>query len=343
MIDLAAISSALAKAYPPAAADKLFHGFGENFQKTDDGESSHEDHMHDAIADLQARARTLALVAAALDDPSQVHNHALHAVLEPVTRDVRWGLLETCGLMLTAGPFVNRTNLKSALDKLFLGRRVLKIVGSGGALGRSWSRQLITYRTVIQRRAGYCEVDLRKAPEEARSNPSWLAERLRQHLFPQSAPDTFFKGLAENRLIEAFVTGWVPPPTPVIVVIDHLGDDGLGQPVRDFVTAFALAAAGNSLPGLRLVLIDGPPGIDLSEHDMHMVEDIVGSVSAGHFEAFFLEAAKALYPGVPVAELQPIVAAAMEPLAPFVGASGGMSKAVALAVRDSLEAMVMET
>jgi hypothetical protein len=333
--ELGVLARVLAAAYGAGAADVLFARIGEDFQAITDGSEAHDSRMHDAVGDLQSRGRLLHLIVEVSKDPAQHGNAALNAALRAISQQTRWDLLDTTGLVLRLGPFVNRTNLKSALDKLFLARRVLRIAGSAGARGRSWSCQLIERQAAL-RGTRYVETDFRKETAEARTNPRWFAEKLSKDLFPAPAARPSFEGVAENRLIESLVA-WVPSPSSVVVVVDHLGDDNLAQPVRDCVAALALAVASKKLQGVRLVLIDGPPGLDLSDYDMHTIDDVVGSVSPAHLEAFFGDAATALFPGLSEAELKPIIAAAIGPIIPMVPI--GVNKNFALAVRDALEAM----
>jgi len=330
---LVAVARAIAAAYGPGEAEILFASIGEEFQASTDSSQLHLAQMGDAVADLTTRGRLFDLIVAAREGRFG-GNVALQTALRPIAPLARWRLLDTVGLVLRLGPFVNRGNLRSAVDRLFLGRRVLLIAGT--ACGRSWSCQLIERQATLSG-ARYFLTDLRTSPSEARSDPTWLATKLHGELFVTPVQPPSLQGVAENRLVEPLLKAWVPPDDLILVAIDHLGDTTIAQSVRDYVISLALAVADDKLPKVRLILIDGPPGLDLSNYELQTVEDIVGSVTTAHLDDFFDQAAKTLYPNLRPADLKAIVDAAATPVKPW--AAAGMSKNLARAVRDSLEAM----
>src|SRR5262249_33491403 len=169
---LPALANALAKAYPTGPrASELFAKISENFDAITDPDQTHQDQISDAVADLQSRGVLLLLIDAALGDPQQARNAALRQVLLPIAQENRWGRLRELGLVLRDGPFVNRANLKMSINQLLLGRRALRIIGTGETRGRSWSSQLVE-RQASLRGAPYIHVDLRSAPPAGRETPT---------------------------------------------------------------------------------------------------------------------------------------------------------------------------
>jgi hypothetical protein len=292
--------------------------------------------MCDAVADLTARARLFDLIFAALNGAAK-NNPDLQAALRPITQEVRWRQLRTAGLVLRLGPFVNRSHLRDEVEKLFLSRRLLRV--SGTAHGRTWSCQMIE-RVATLHGARYIHKDMRKVPVEGRTNPKWLATKLHEELFTPPAVPPSLEGFTENRLVEPLLKAWVVPTDVVLIALDHLRDQNVASSVHDYVAALAVAIAEEKLPRVKLILIDGPETLDLSDYEMQLCSDVVETLSIDHLRTFFCEAASALYPFLKPAERQPIIEAAASPIIQM--ASAGINAGLAIHIRDALETMAME-
>ncbi|MBP0633072.1 hypothetical protein [Cupriavidus sp. AcVe19-1a] len=329
---LLTIASALADAYPGYRASELLASIGENFDVLTDNSDDHLTRVQDAVADLTARGRLGHLLATALSDPQHRSNPSLHGRLQNFVPEARWQALSSSGHVMRLGPFVDRLNLRRAIKKLFVARRVLRVNGSTGMRGKSWSCQLME-REAELRGARYVKFDFREAPLEGRETPLWLATSL--HCALGRDPQELAAS-AETRLLEPLLVKWLPPEDTVLVVLDHLGDSNVKDTVREYVLLFANAVAEGKLPGLRLVLIDGPPGLALSpEAMMHSEDDVIGVMTLDHVTEFFQDAARALFPQLQESERDALVAAAVTPLAPTL--PGSASEALAIAIRDALE------
>ena len=90
----------------------------------------------------------------------------LNAALRAISQQAP-DLLDTTGLVLRLGPFVNRTNLKSALDKLFGAPRIA-YRGSAEAPPESWSCQLIERQAALR---GTRYVETISEKRRKRTNP----------------------------------------------------------------------------------------------------------------------------------------------------------------------------
>jgi hypothetical protein len=120
-----------------------------------------------------------------------------------------------------------------------------------------------------------------------------------------------------------------------VVVIDHAHDQNVSTPVQDHVASLALEVAKGTLTGIRLILIDGPPDLDLSNYDLQTIEDKVDTITAADLQSYFTNAVETLYPRLPQEDVKAMVDAAMGEVEPLLAA--GTSRDLGLAVRDALE------
>lgn len=330
--ELLTIAGAIALAYPNAGrATQLFASINESFDALTDPQADHSTRIADAVADLMGRGRLPALLIAARDDPQQAGNAALRNTVQCFIPQARWQALGMEGFVMRLGPFVDRHNLRDAIKKLFVTRRVIRVLGTTGARGKSWSCQLLE-REAEYRGAFYIKFDLREVPVEARESPLLLATQLHETLGRNTQE---LAGYAETRLVEPLLAKWAPPDRQILVVLDHLGDSNVKEPVREYVIALANAVAEGRLLGIRLVLIDGPPGLDLSKHTMHAADDVVGLVTVDHVAEFFRGAVSKLFPGLADPQVEGLVQAVITPLSGKLPSSA--SEELAIALRDALE------